>query len=246
MCKLEFNMWQANLTQYYPDSNWTVDLDMATKVVPANLTNSELSHLLLSHLNMGKALVDGIGTELPVQSFGLLESWEGVDPMWTMFALMAKYLGLSTDLDTFLDTDKLGRSTSAVLRGLTFSTDIRSTYEAHAEDAVLGTFTINQTRLHIRTAPLVIMFLCVMLMACLAVATSLSVRNNVVPQQPGAISSYATILTKSLDLNQLLGHSGGLEDKAFKNRLQNHRFKVEHSQQTFSINIDSINIDDAI
>lgn len=219
----------ANLTQLLPSLFVELE-DFSADMNPIDLSNAELSRVALDSLNNAyvKSLVE---TELPVQS--------GQSPSKARFRLLTNYLGISTNFDIFFDQETLTRAATAVFRGLAVHLAQGQLLQPEKVDG-FASVVVNPNRLDIRIESLVAMIVCFVLMFRTAVAIMILVRRRVVPQHPGSITSYSTILSKSPALNQILGEMGSLKGTHFKRSLQGRRFKVVSSNKEFSIGVERI------
>lgn len=229
VCKMDFSISKADSTLLSPGNSvelTNLDTDAGT---PIDLNGTELSRVIYTGLWAGYDIQ--IETDLPIK---LVD-----DECPALFLLMHKYLGLPTDWDGFFDQDKLKQAATSVFQGLALQLGTSQFLQPANIDGI-GSVTVSQNKLFIRTVPLIIMIVCFAVMTCLAVASMLLLQKKVIPQSQGSIASYATILTRSPSLAKILNETGNLRTSALHRKLHGLQFKALPSDQGYSIDVTTL------
>lgn len=229
VCKMDFSIGKADSTLLSSGNSvelTNLDTDAGT---PIDLNSTELSRVIYTVLYDGWDIQ--IETDLPITA--LPDEWR------VMFLLMHKYLGLPTDWDGFFDQDKLEQAATSVFQGLALQLGTSQLLQPANMDGI-GSVTVSQNKLFIRTVPLIIMIVCFAFMTCLAVVSMLLLQKKVIPQSQGSIASYATILARSPSLAEILNETGSLRTSALHRKLHGLQFKALPSDQGYSIDVTNL------
>ena len=234
MCKMDFRISKANLTQS-PFSglvNWTdPDKDAGT---PVDLNSAELSRMIWTGLRDNE--------ELQTQDYLDSHLWLGVIPPTPIFDLMPKPSGYNSpeEMDgNFFNQDELGRAATSLFQGLALQF-VTSQLLQPANVGGIGSVTASQKKLYIKAVPLIIIIVCFAVMTCFTIAGMIFLQMKVIPQNQGSIASCATVLTRSPSLAESLDGTGNLRTSALRKKLHGLQFKALTSDQKCSIEVTNL------
>ncbi|KAI1739553.1 hypothetical protein F4680DRAFT_466377 [Xylaria scruposa] len=230
LCNVGFNVRKINLTQL--PSGIPIDLKDSGSATgsPIDLNSTELSRILYTSLykNYDMQIEE---TDLP--TFSIPDAWPA------MFLLMYKGLGLSANWDDFLDPNKMKQAASSVFQGLSLQLAMSELLSPTNINGA-GRAVVSDQKLYIRPAPLIFMIVCFVAVACLAIASMLLLKEKVIPQSPGLIASYATILARSPSLATILNGTGESRTSLLRKALDGLQVKASVSNQEYSIHVNRL------
>ena len=138
--------------------------------------------------------------------FGQVDGDEVAQSSNTLFTLMAMWYQ-TKNISVLLDQDRLSTSASATFKGV-MSQYASQSLTVPSSNKVRGTVEFRETRYHVNGASAIAMIIGLAVATCSAIALIFAAPKAVVPRDPNSIAAYATMLTRSVELNRLLRREG--------------------------------------
>lgn len=231
ICKVDYAVQRADLRRNLLSGEIELRDLSDSAAATLDMTSTELSRYIAGSLDKGSDELR-IETEIPDWALQIESS--------PMFQLMYKYLGPSANNESFFDQETLKKSAASVFQGLVLQVAQLELLQPAKIDST-GFVTLSIDRLQIRKAPLIVMIVSLALLTCLTLVIMLVVRRRVVPQMPGSIASYASILARSSTIQPLLENTGRMRTSELTRKLDGLQYQVIHSNHAFEIEASSGN-----
>lgn len=231
ICKVDYGVQRADLRRNLLSGEIELRDLSDSAAATLDMTSTELTRYIAGSLDTGSDEFR-IETEIP--------DWALQTESRPMFQLMYKYLGPSANNESFFDQETLKKSAASVFQGLVLQVALLELLQPAKIDSI-GFVTLSIDRLQIRKAPLIVMIVRLALLTCLTLVIMLVVRRRVVPQMPGSIASYASILARSSTIQPLLENTGRMRTSELTRKLDGLQYQVIHSDHAFEIEASSGN-----
>ncbi|KAL8937265.1 MAG: hypothetical protein Q9216_004513, partial [Gyalolechia sp. 2 TL-2023] len=209
---------------------------------------SSITHAEDVDLNVQAPDANRVKDDKIFQSFELLESSDNITSAHATVDILtpnvtceaARVKSAHQNMTDYFVPETLKNSATSVFQGLVLQVAQDELLQPAKIDST-GFVTLSIDRLQIRKAPLIVMIVSFALLTCLALVIMLVVRRRVVPQMPGSIASYASILARSSTLQPLLENTGRMRTTELTRKLDGLQFQVIHSDHAFEIEASSGN-----
>lgn len=219
VCKIDYSMHESDITKHFPDDSISIN-EVGPVQKMKGLTGMMLGHIIYSALARAQNVVGDLRL--------LNEPDDETDPspLAPFYAILLQALEGRQSMDRFLSERILQSSVSHVWTGIAASV-MREFFLKPVRHEATGTIVFIQDRLVVGAASLWIMVACLVLVAMLTWCIIVSMPPDIIPRDPGLLTTDAIVLTSSTSLHRLLQHCNDLRTSEIFTLLRGTKFQTD-------------------